>query len=321
MLSRVRDSWFLIALALALVVGISCSASLKPLADAVPRTALIGAVMFVTAMPIDLRGFRDAAGAGWAVALAIAINAVAAPPLGWLASHLLPTELATGLVVATTAPCTLASAAVWTRRGNGNAAVAVAVTVATSLGCFVVLPLWTRLLLGTSAGDERFFAALALKLVACVVVPLMAAQMLRLAPAAPRLASNAKTGLGLAAQLGVLTMALLGAIESGERLAQMETPISAMDWSLVALTAAATHTVLLVLGWRTAALAGIGRAEAVAVAIAGSQKTLAVGVGIALEFGGLAIFPMIAYHVLQLIIDTLFVDRLRSRSDKSDTAP
>ena len=50
---------------------------------------------------------------------------------------------------------------------------------------------------------------------------------------------------------------------------------------------------------------------AVAVGFAGSQKTLMVGLTIALQFGGLTILPMLAYHVLQLLIDTLLANRLR----------
>ena len=51
-----------------------------------------------------------------------------------------------------------------------------------------------------------------------------------------------------------------------------------------------------------------------AVAISGSQKTLMIGLEVALMFGGLAALPIITYHVLQLIADTMLVDRLKEES-------
>jgi sodium/bile acid cotransporter 7 len=71
------------------------------------------------------------------------------------------------------------------------------------------------------------------------------------------------------------------------------------------------HTVLLVLGWRSAKLLNIRRADAIAVAFSGSQKTLVVGTYLAAAVGPLVILPMVAYHAAQLIIDTLVADWLR----------
>ena len=50
-------------------------------------------------------------------------------------------------------------------------------------------------------------------------------------------------------------------------------------------------------------------AEQLAVAFAGSQKTLMVGLAIALPFGGLTVLPMLVFHIEQLLIDTLLADR------------
>ncbi|MEM6331014.1 MAG: bile acid:sodium symporter [Planctomycetota bacterium] len=303
--------WFLIALVTVIAGGVGFAPALHAASASIPRGLLIAAVMLVTALPIDFRKTGRAAGLGRAIALAMALSCVAAPLLGALAGLVLQPQLAAGLLVATAAPCTLASAAVWTRRGHGNDAAAVSVTLLTNLVCFLVLPAWTLLILGRSAGQAGFFASLATKLLLCVVTPIAAAQLLRLWPAAARACDRGKLSLSLAAQCGVLTMAFVGAVESGLTLRAMDQPLTPADWLLVALTAAAVHSVLLLAGWRAALAAGLGRAEAVAVAIAGSQKTLTVGIGIALEFGGLAIFPMIAYHILQLVIDTVFVDRVR----------
>jgi predicted Na+-dependent transporter len=38
-----------------------------------------------------------------------------------------------------------------------------------------------------------------------------------------------------------------------------------------------------------------------------------VGLALALSIGGLAILPMLAYHVQQLLIDTVLAGRLRAK--------
>ena len=72
------------------------------------------------------------------------------------------------------------------------------------------------------------------------------------------------------------------------------------------------HVALLFGGFATSLALRHSRADAKAVAIAGSQKTLMVGLHVSIQyFGGLAMLPMIAYHVGQLIIDTLIADWMR----------
>ena len=57
------------------------------------------------------------------------------------------------MIVAATAPCTLASAAVWTRRAGGNDAVAILVTFITNATCFLVTPFWL-ILMTRDRGDR-----------------------------------------------------------------------------------------------------------------------------------------------------------------------
>ena len=48
----------------------------------------------------------------------------------------------------------------------------------------------------------------------------------------------------------------------------------------------------------------------IAVGISGSQKTLMVGLQVCLDLG-ITILPMVAFHVAQLLVDTLIADRMR----------
>ena len=74
------------------------------------------------------------------------------------------------------------------------------------------------------------------------------------------------------------------------------------------------HTAMLCVGVYLAKAARFSREDQIAVAFAGSQKTLMVGLQVGMELG-FTILPMVTYHVFQLLIDTIFADRLRSKGD------
>lgn len=318
MLAFVRQRWFLLTLIAVLVAGIAWPGEVGSLVRWVPSDGLVGAVTFVMALPLETAALWRAArrpGPAW---LAVAINSGLAPPLGWLASRLLATELATGMIVATTVPCTLATAAVWTRRARGNDAVAFLVTVITNLSCFIVVPAWLWLLVGADAQAdirraEIDYGRVAIGLILLVVLPMLLAQLLRQREAISAWATRWKESLSLIAQCGVLLMVLIGAVDCGERLTATTNGniLTARNATLMVLAVAAVHVALLATGFGLAKLLRFTKADAIAVGFSGSQKTLMVGAYLALAVGPLAILPMVAYHAVQLLIDTLIADRLR----------
>lgn len=305
-------NWFLIALVIVLAVGLTWPAQLEPVMDRVPRSWLVAAVMFLMALPMPFAQFAATvrnSGPAW---LAIAISTGLAPLLGWSLGIGLPTTLSAGLVVATSVPCTMASAAIWTRRGGGNDAIALLVTIVTSLACFVVLPTWLWVLLRREVAIE--FSALSLELLLRVVLPIVAAQLLRRVSQVGLWATRHRTALSTTSQLGILLMLLVGAVASSNVLASSapsrEIP-TILDWAYLLTAAMAVHCLLLLIGWRLSRWMGWPYEDTLAVAISGSQKTLPVGLEVAPMFGGLAVLPMVVYHVSQLIIDTLVIERFR----------
>ena len=314
-----KRHWFLAALAMVLLAGMTSSDRAAEWVSAFPRQLLVAAILFVTALPVDLRRMASTRGVIGAIGLAMLLNSVAAPVLGYVGSWLLPASLGVGLFAALASPCTMASAAVWTRRGGGNDAVALAVTLLTSLACFVTLPMWTWLLLGEQVDVPA--ASLAVTLLKCVAIPVAVAQAIRWLPAIAQRADGAKPQLSLAGQIGILGLVLIGAVNAGGELQNLSQPVGVAGWGSVLIAVLLIHGVLLLAGWRLALATGLDRPEAVAVAIAGSQKTLAVGVFIAAEFSPLAVLPMIAYHVVQLVLDTLFVDKMKgSMPDRAESS-
>jgi sodium/bile acid cotransporter 7 len=294
---------------------------MKPAVGWLPADALVAGVTFIMAMPLETRALWAAArrpGPAW---LAAALNIGMAPPLGWLASRFLLPELADGVIVATAVPCTLATAAVWTRRAGGNDAVAFLVTVITNLSCFFVVPAWLRILIGTAAQAdlsraEIAYGAIALGLMLLVVLPIVAAQLLRQFRPMGEWAARKKHLLSLIAQCGVLLMVLVGAVDCGERLdaASSDSPISLYAIAGVIAAVTLVHVIVLTTGFLLAGQLGFSRGDAIAVAFSGSQKTLMVGAYLALAVGPMAILPMVAYHAAQLVIDTLLADWWRNKA-------
>jgi sodium/bile acid cotransporter 7 len=320
MLAFVRQRWFLLTLIVVLVAGMARPLALGPIVRWVPSDVLVGAVTFIMALSLDTGALWRSArrpGPAW---VAAALNSGLAPPLGWLASRVLPSELAVGVVVATTVPCTLATAAVWSRHARGNDAIAFLVTVITNLSCFIVVPTWLWLLAGEARVDlqraEIDYGRIALGLVLLVVLPIIVAQLVRQVKSIGDWATRWKESLSRIAQCGVLLMVLIGAVESGERLtaATNRDILSAGNVILMILAVTAVHVALLASGFGLSGVLRFTRADAIAVAFSGSQKTLMVGAYLALAVGPLAILPMVAYHAVQLVIDTLIADHLRQQS-------
>jgi len=312
MLPALRRHWFLLLLTGVVIVGMIGAQQLEGAARALPKNWIIGAVLLAMALPLKIDTM-------WAVLrrpapalLAVGINLTVVPLLAWAASQLLIADLALGLIVASAVPCTLASAAVWTRLAGGNDAVSLLVTMITNLSCFLVTPALLQLLAGRS--DMAIdFGEMAIKLLLLIVLPIVGAQLLRTAPPVGRWASANRLPLSLAAQLGLLTIVFAGAVSCGIRLDKMDGQLTAIagQIALMMLLAASVHLGAWWIGFWTAGRVGMGRPEQLAVAFAGSQKTLMVGIAIALPFGGLVVLPMLAYHFEQLLIDTLLADRFR----------
>ncbi len=317
MLSFLNRRWFLLALLAVLAVGFPLAETLKPWADQMPRRLIVAGVLFLMALPLEIRAMWRAVRQPRPTLLAVAINFGLLPPLAFVAAPLLQDELAKGLIVVAAIPCTLASAAVWTRRAGGNDAVAVLVTMTTNLACFLVTPAWLMLLTRTAAPIP--FYDMVSRLVMLVVLPIVAAQLLRLYRPLAWWATAQKIPLGVLAQGGILAMITLGVVGSGVELARSEQSLGVADWAWMLLVVTVLHVVALALGHLLAPLLGIDRPDRIAVGFAGSQKTLMVGLDLGLRyFGSLVILPMVAYHVSQLLVDTLVADRLRERQPPPD---
>jgi len=316
-----RRHWFLLALLAVLSLGFMMPQTFAPLTNlSLARNLVVATVMFLMALPLETRivwqTLRQPGAAAWGVV----INMGLVPILAWAASHLLAGDLAMGLIVAATVPCTLASAAVWTRRAGGNEAAAIFVTLITNATCFLTTPFWLRLLTQTSA--QLDVLPMIVELGTLVVLPMLIAQLLRISATIATVATRRKLVCGNLAQLGILWMVLTGAVACTERLDQTgwSDAVSLREFLLMLFITGGVHLTALFSGYASARLWRMSAPNQIAVGIAGSQKTLMIGLHIAIKyFGGLTLLPMITYHVLQLFLDTVIADYWARRQAAAKT--
>ena len=321
--------WFLVGLLGALVGGFGWAPALQPLVARIPRAWLVGAVMFGMALPLEASRMWRALRRPQAVLVSVGVSFGLIPLLAWIIAPRLPLGLGPGIMVAASVPCTIASASVWTRRAGGNDAVALLVTMLTNLSCFAVTPLWLYLGLGPLAAKAQGALQpwrLVRRLVLVVLLPVVAAQVLRLWRPAGRWATRRKGPLSTACQLGTLTMVLVGATRSGMELREMGQRTFPWDWVVLMIVLVnGLHMLGLFAALGACRSLGVAREDRIAAGFAGSQKTLLVGLDVAAEyvglFGGLALLPMIAYHGCQLLFDTLVADRFRNSSATAPEEP
>lgn len=311
--------WFLVCLALVLTAGLAWPGLLGPAAAAVPQRAVVAVVLFFMALPLNAGAMFEAMRKPKAVLLAVAINFAVLPLAAWPVSWLLPLDLGGGLMIAASVPCTLASAAAWTRRAGGNDTVALLVMMATNVACFLVTPFWLWLTTGaeTSVGDGPW--SMIQRLAEIVVLPILLAQLVRLPTPVGRWATARKVPLGVLAQSGILLIVFVGAVQSGAYLRSAGAEqIGWTGWAGMLLAVAGIHLAMLWLGYYAARWLGMPREDQIAVAFSGSQKTLMVGIDLATGYySPLAMLPMVAFHCTQLLTDTVVADRMRAASGQS----
>ncbi len=306
--------WFLLCLGAVMAAGFLANDVFLALADYVPlRYSVVATVLFLMALPLEARVMWHTLRRPRAPALGILMNSVALPLIAWgfvatVGMPLLGREFALGLLVAAATPCTLASAAVWTRRAGGNDAASIMVTVVTNASCFLVTPFW--LLQTTGQQAELDAQKMITKLALVVVLPMTLAQLVRMARPAGRWATRHKTPLGVIAQTGILTMIFIGSVQTGHRFSSESTRPEILEVVALLTTVVGIHLLVMFCGMWLARLLHFDRADRIAVGFAGSQKTLMVGLQVSIELG-FNIIPMVSYHICQLLVDTLIADRLR----------
>ncbi len=317
----IQRHWFLISLFATLALGAVWAEPLAGLANAkLVRNMVVMATLFLVTLPIDSRRISASFRRPGPALLATVVSYGLLPLLAWLCSGWLTAKFGLGLLVCASAPSTIASAAVWTRRAGGNEMVPIFVTLITNLLCFAVMPMWLSISFGRHV-EGISFADMAWKLALLVVLPMVSGQLARRSYRVATWSTENALGLSIVAQIGVLTIVLLGAIQCGLFLRQQQSATTAIVASLPLLLVVllGLNLIAFFAGKWSASWLSFTDEDAVGVGFAGSQKTLMVGLQVAfLLGGGVVIIPMVLYHALQLIVGTVLADQIANRRRSID---
>lgn len=313
-MQSIRKHWFLAALIVLLLAGYFFARQSEWLASSSSlKWSIVSITMFVMAWPLEFRSLRQTLFRPFAPLLASSLNVIAIPLLVWPLAPWAGAELGPGMIVAAATPCTLASAAVWTRRAGGNDSVAIMVTIITNATCFLVMPFWIYLQTGNTIASSLLTGTI-YKLFLFVVLPISLAQLVRLENRSAAWATRNKPMLSLLALLGILSMVFLGAVNMSLRLEQQQAQLQLGEVMFAIITLTVVHCAVFWGGIGLARVIRLPADEQIAIGFSGSQKTLMIGLSVAINLG-MNIIPIVAYHAIQLIVDTVFADRIRTRSD------
>jgi len=313
-----RQHWFLFALLVLIPLGMlggQISAVVAVVERLLNTQVIVFGVLFAMSFTLKLEQIRTTALRPWAAFYAVLISLVFMPLVAWGVSRWDPDGLfAAGLLIVGVVPSTLASAAVWTRRAGGNDAIPLLVTLLTNGCCFLAIPFWLSLLLGETVPIDA--AALMQRLVWSALLPMALGQLVRFWKPARLWADRNKPRLGMAAQIGILGIVLVGSLRTGPVLIATTSGLSWLAVSLVMVQCLLIHAAGLFAGWAGGRVVGASGENTVAMMFAGSQKTLPIAVDLATSplllatgLSPLAILPPLIYHALQLIVDTFVAEK------------
>ena len=320
----IRKQWFLVCLIAMLATGFWFAPLLENISEIEwLKWSIVTVTMFLMAWPLSFGRLKRTFSRPAAPILACVLNLILIPLLIWPMAALAGTELGPGMIVAAATPSTLASAAVMTRRAGGNDTVSIMVTIFTNSTCFLVIPFWIMVQTGNQVETSKLVGTI-YKLFVFVVLPIAVAQFGRNHSPSAAWATRRKPLLSFLALLGILAMVFIGAIKTGLRLNGSSDFEMRLNELLIAASVLLTvHVFVFWFGiWISGRIGyrlGIIREDQIAIGFSGSQKTLMIGLATSVDLG-VSIIPIVLYHAMQLIVDSIFAEHIRERQMKRKTS-
>lgn len=310
-----RKHWFDIALLVVVMVAAAFPKPLLVAADHIQARTVVVMVMFLMSVTLPTRQILGAVRRPLPVVAGVVLGFTVMPLLAFLAARIefgLRTDFGIGMIIVASMPCTLASAAIFTRIANGNDALSLLITLASNLFSFVATPLVLTILLGVAAGIQPL--VMMQKLLLLIVVPVGLGQTLRRARFIGRTADRHKPIIGHFSQVLILAMVFSGMVKAALKLTTNPGVVTPAQILLMLVTVAALHGVTLAFCALTARPLGLDGPDRIALMYGGSQKTLPASLYVVAAFFkpfALASVPCLAYHVSQLIIASLITRRVK----------
>ncbi|XP_010504502.1 PREDICTED: probable sodium/metabolite cotransporter BASS4, chloroplastic isoform X1 [Camelina sativa] len=244
--------------------------------------------------------------------------------------QLQPPELVTGLAIFCCMPTTLSSGVALTHLAGGNAALALAVTVASNLLGILSIPFWVSRYIaggvGVSFPTEQLFRSL----VVTLLIPLIIGKVIR--ESSKGFANFVDNNRSLFSKINAICLSMVPWIQvsrSRSLLLSVEPKVFLvavgigilLHLSLLAFNAASIR----ILSGISGGSKKNSKENATAVLLVASQKTLPVMVAVVEQLGGvfgetgLLVLPCVAAHLNQIMIDSILVNLWLRRGKDTST--
>jgi sodium/bile acid cotransporter 7 len=285
--------------------------------NAIPPQVNNMVVLFLMSVTLDTHQLLRVLKAPWPVLLATLVSFVCIPLMGSMLMKLIHIEeMVIGIAIITCVPSTLSTASVSTRRAGGNDAVTLVTTLLTNVLCPLMTPMLLMWLLASESPLN--LGNMVYGLILMALLPTIFGQLLRQIPVCQRFIDKHRAIFAALAQIGILVLIAKTAIQhSGTFQAGLQKADSLIALLITWIGCMTIHLVGAWIGWQSSKLVGFSVRDRIGVAFGGSQKTLPIGLILATTPGyfspealTLAVFPVLMYHFSQLIIDTVFLERL-----------
>lgn len=231
---------------------------------------------------------------------------------GWgfwrIGEGLLPSTVALGLLFLGLLPSTVQSATAYCSIAGGNvAASVVAAGVINILGVFVTAPLLSL----AAGGDVGIDLAGLQRIGLILLLPLALGQVLQ--SRLGHFVADNKTLLGWADRTAIaiaVYVAFSAAVEQG-----LWTLVGLPAWGWLALLIGAFLLIGFAGSWLAGGMLNLPRGDRIAFLFAGAQKSIALGAPLASVLfppatAGLVLLPVLAYHLVQMIVSAPVASRL-----------
>lgn len=325
MFVAMKRHWFLAGLITVIPAAIAWAqvqptSAIVGVIHTVPTSVCTATILFLMSVTLNTGRLLDSVRRPGPCLTACGVNQVIIPlmclPLLALQKS---ADMKVGLLIAASVPCTMAAASVWTRRANGNDAVSLLVTLITNGLCFVVAPLWMAVgsqWFGTSeTSSDLNFLTLMKKMMLAALLPAAVGQLFRASTAVAGFVDRNKPIFSNLAQTIILFLVFVSSFKGGLKFQQdgMSDNLRHTEFAIVWGCCIALHLAGMLIAWWLSGLLKFETPDRRACAIAGSQKTLPIGILISQATGlPFSLLPMLMFHASQLFIDTWIADRMKA---------
>jgi sodium/bile acid cotransporter 7 len=309
--------WFLILLVVGITLTLVQPHTVQAVVAPIPTQGVVAITLFLMGWSLESRRLWQALARPLPALWAVTVTYGLTPCLGWVARELFAAlgclDYGLGILICTCVPCTLASAIIWTRLAGGNEATALLVTMLTTCTSWLITTAWLTLATGTQVEVDA--VEMMLGLAVYLIVPVVLGQLAR-GPATLRwVAVRGKAAFGVISRLLILIVVLQAVLMVTERFRSNAISNQVPLLVVVGLVCIGTHLVGLAVSYWGGKLFAFDHPNRIAIAFAGSQKTLPVGLLLVNTYFRqfpLAVVPLLLYHVGQLAVDTFIADTFRN---------